>query len=228
MKNDFQQQYNGVIDLVGHLILTKPDAVIRLLAKYGVVFKGTPERKLLISEVVRMFHKGNQAFINDLSKIINLHIQAKGKEMVLLDIKAFNSFVGEDEFWGKLAKGALGIVGKIFKGKKKKRRSSSPKSVNKTASATAATQALLAQANQMRRDFERRIMEMEKQRKEEDRRRKEEAEKQRKEAEAKRKNTLMIGGVIVGFALVGTIIFVAGRKPQQPMMNYVPPQMMAR
>lgn len=227
MKQDFQKQYNSVINLVGHLMLTKPDAVIRLLAKYGVIFKGTPQQKQLTYEVVQMFHRGHQGFVNDLEKVLNLHIQAKGNEMAQLEQMGFSTYVdfdNEDAFWGKIAKGALKMVGKVFK-KKRKGRSSRGSS---SSSSAAATKVALAQAAQMRKDFERQMKEMEERRKEAERERKEAIERRRKEEEAKKKQTFIIGVAVAGTMLIGGFIFIAGRRPQQPMMNYMPPQMMQR
>ncbi|TPN87135.1 hypothetical protein [Aquimarina algicola] len=243
MKQSFQKKYNDSINLISHLILTKPKPVIGLLAKYGVSFTGTPNKKQLINEVVELLKSNNQKFEDDLGKLLTIHIQYRGKEMLDLEQGNFSSYddgdEDEDEFWGALAKGAIGIVGGLFK--KKRRRRSRGGSGNAAAlaasQAAAARRRAAAQAAQAKRDMERRMREMreaaERRRREEaERRRREEAERRRREEAAKREaaaakkkqtNTmLMAGGGIALLAIIG-VVMAKSNSSKQPM-PYMPAQ----
>ncbi|WP_027395125.1 hypothetical protein [Aquimarina latercula] len=238
MKQSFQEKYNDSINLISHLILTKPKPVIGLLAKYEITFKGTPNRNQIIDEVVELLKSNNQKFEDDLGKLLTIHIQYQGKEMLALERSNFSSYddgeEDEDEFWGALAKGAIGIVGGLFK-KKRRRRS---RGGGGNAAALAASQAAAArrrasaQAAQAKRDMERRMREMReaaerrrreaeerRRREEEARRRREEAAK--KEADAKKKQTntmLMAGGGIALLAIIGVVMAKSNSKPLYPPM----------
>ena len=233
MKPRFQQQYNEAINLISHLILTKPKPVLALLAKHGIVFKGKPTRLHIINEVVELLKRNDPKFEQDLGHLLTTHIQYRGKEMLALERKEFSAYVGEDEdeFWGALAKGAIGIVGGLFK---KKKRSSGGNNAAVAASQAAAAQAK-AQAAQAKRDMERRMREMQKRmqrereaearrrREEEERRRRAEEERRKQEAEAKKNQTktiAMVGGGIVLLAVIG--IVVATSKSNGRAASYIP------
>lgn len=219
MKESFQKKYNDSINLISHLILTKPTPVIGLLAKYGVAFTSTPSKKQLINEIVELLKSNDPKFEDDFGKLLIVHIQYKGKEMLALERNEFSSYDDgdEDEFWGAIAKGAIGIVGGLFK-KKKRRRS---KGGGGNSAALLASQASSRQqAAQAKRDMQmqmqrmqeaaerRRIEESERRRREEtERRRREETAK--KEVEAKRKQTnmmLLAGGGIALLAIIGVVM----------------------
>lgn len=228
MKQSFQKQYNDSIKLISHLILTKPKPVIGLLAKHGVIFKGTPPRKQIINEVVELLNSSNEKFENDLGKLLTVHIQYRGKEMLALERSEFSSYddgdMDEDQFWGALAKGAIGIVGSLFKGKKRRRRSRGGGNAAAQAAQTKRDMQLLSirmAESKRRREEERRRREEERRRREEaERRRREEEERRRREqqAAARRKQTntmLMVGGGIALLAVVGVVISKSGSK--QPL-----------
>ncbi len=206
---DTQQiTYNRAIDNLSYLVLNYSKPVQELLAYHNVFFKGNPSKKQLINEVIEQLKIGNGQFTSSLEKIM---IRFSGQE--------------NDPFWGAIAKGALGIVGGLFK---KKRSSSSGASTN--AAATAAAQAAAA-----KRDMERRMAQMraeqERERREAERRRRELEEQRRREAKeakekaeaAKKKTNMMLiigGGVVV---LVGIVLVVALKpKPQIPQYGQYP------
>lgn len=201
-----QITYNRAIDNLTYLVLNYSKPVEELLAFHNVFFKGNPSKKQLINEVIEQIKSENQSFINSLEKLM---IRFSGQE--------------NDQFWGVLAKGALGIVGGLLG--KKKRRSSSSSNVG-------AASAQAAQAAAAKRDMERRMAQMraqqERERREAERRRQEaeqrrlREEKQAKEkADAARKKTnmmLMIGG---GVAVVGLVlVLVLKPKPQSQVPSY--------
>jgi hypothetical protein len=250
MKQNMRQRYNDTINLISHLILTKPKPVMTLLMKYGVRFEEKPTKKELADEVVELLKSTNEKFQEDLSNLLTVHIQFRGKEMLALDRSKYSSYddgdEDEDEFWGALAKGAVGIIGGLF-GKKRRRRRRNRGGGNAAAlaasRAAAAKRQADAQAARVRRDFQMKMQAMEAQRRREqeaarrrqeaaERRRREEAERRRredearskKEAESKKKSNmmLMVGGVIGLLAIAG--IFMAKSNSQKPMMPYVPPQ----
>ena len=143
-----QLKYNQAIDDISYLILHYPLELQQLLRVYGITFRDRPSHKALINETVELMKDDNSAFAKALAELIS---RLAGRE---------------DEFWGAVAKGAVGILGGLFK--KKKRRSSGG---NTNAAAAAAAQAAAA-----KRDMERRMQQM----REEQRRRDEE----RRQAEA--------------------------------------------
>lgn len=233
MKQSFQKKYNDSINLISHLILTKPKPVIGLLAKHGITFKGTPNRNQIIDEVVELLKSNNQKFEDDLGKLLTIHIQYQGKEMLALERSNFSSYddgdEDEDEFWGALAKGAIGIVGSLFKGKKRRRRSRGGGNAA-AAQAAQAKRDMQLQAQRMR-ESRRRREEERRRREEEERRRREEAERRRREEEAKRQrereatakrkqtNTmLMAGGGIALLAIIGVVMSKSNSKPLYPPM----------
>lgn len=246
MKQHMQEQYNDTINLISHLILTKPKPVMTLLMKYGVRFEEKPTKKQLADEVIEVLKSANKKFQEDLSNLLTVHIQYRGKEMLALERSEYSSYDddNEDEFWGALAKGAVGLIGGLFKKKRRRRKGGGGNAAALAASRAAAKRQAEAQAARMRRDFQMRMKAMEEQRRREreaarrrqeaaERRRREEAERRRREdearrareAEAKKKQTnmmLMVGGGIGLLAIAG--IFMAKSNSQKPMMPYVPPQ----
>ncbi|QKX04142.1 hypothetical protein HN014_04210 [Aquimarina sp. TRL1] len=244
MKQSFQKKYNDSINLISHLILTKPKAVIGLLAKHGIIFKGTPNKKQLINEVVELLKSNTSTFEDDLGQLLTIHIQYKGKEMLALERSDFSSYddgdEDEDEFWGALAKGAIGIVGGLFKRRKNKGGSRGGGNAAAARIRAAARSRAAAQAAQAKRDMQRQMERMrreaaERRRREaEERRRREAAERRRREveerrrreaatrrqAEAKKKqNTMLIaGGGIALLAIVGVFMAKSNSKPTYPYM----------
>ncbi|WP_281989721.1 hypothetical protein [Aquimarina aggregata] len=247
MKRSFQKRYNDSINLIGHLILTKPKPVIGLLAKHGITFKGIPHGNQLIDEVVELLKSNTQKFEDDLSKLLMIHIQFKGKEMLALERGDFSSYddgaQDEDEFWGAIAKGVVGGIGSIFKKKRNKGRGGNSASL--IASQAAARRRAAAQAAQMKRDLQMQLQRIrkeaaERRRREAETRRREEAARRRREAEAKKeadkkavaakkeaekkeKRLYITAGVILGTLLIGGAIFASGRS-RTPQIPYMPAQ----
>lgn len=198
-----QSQYNQAIDNLTYLVLNYPKPVQDLLAQHNVFFQGKPAKVQLINEVVELLKDGNSAF---------------GKALENL-IQRFSS-QENDMFWGAVAKGAVGILGGLFK--KKKRRSSSSGNAAAAAQAAAAKRDMEMRMQRMREEQERRRREAEERRKrEEERRRREEEAKKKAEAAKKKTNMmLMIGGGVVVLGIGVVVLMKSGR----PAMPY-PPQM---
>ena len=207
-----QSQYNQAIDNLTYLVLNYPKPVQELLAKNNVFFQGKPSKEQLINEVVEQLKDGDSAFAKALENLIQ-----------------YFSSQENDQFWGAIAKGAVGIIGGLFK--KKKRRSSS-----NNGAAQAADQARVsAQAAAAKRDMEMRMQRMreeqerkqreaeERRRQEEERRRREAEERKTKEAQAKKKTNmmLMIGGGVVVLG-IGAVVLMKSARPPMP---YVQPPM---
>ncbi len=188
-----QLKYNQAIDDISYLILHYPLELQQLLRVYGITFRDRPSHKALINETVELMKDDNSAFAKALAELIS---RLAGRE---------------DEFWGAVAKGAVGILGGLFK--KKKRRSSGGS--NNAAAAA-------AQAAAAKRDMERRMQQMreEQRRRDEERRQAEERrreEQKRKEAEAKKRTNMMLmigsGVVVLG---IGAAILMKSNQPPMP------------
>ncbi|WP_024772907.1 hypothetical protein [Aquimarina macrocephali] len=238
--NRKQQDYNQAINLISHLILTKPQSVVSLLRDYGVGFSTIPNRKQLIGAVVELMKDRDPKFIDDLGDLVTVHIQKNGKEMLQLQDLNYSSYVDEedeDEFWGALAKGAIGIVGSLFGGGKKKKRRRAANHAAAQAASKAEAQKASQQAQRARMDMERRMQEMqarqrereerqraEMRRQQEEQKRKEEARiREMKEAAKKSKNNiLMIAGGLGVIAIVG-IGMVVSKKSSPVPIAYAPP-----
>ncbi|WP_025741907.1 hypothetical protein [Aquimarina pacifica] len=235
-----QQQYNVTIELVSHIILTKPDAITRLIAKHGITYQTIPSNDELVESVLHLM-KTSDAFIEELGDQITIHAQQKSKELISLEQSGYITYHdnGEDEFFGSLLKVGLKAVGglikkgvkKIGKGRKKGRKSSSGSS-NSVSKA-------IAQTAQIRKDLQNKIRILEKKNRSAmvaavAARRKMEKEHKLKQAQAKKalekekqknKKTMIIGAAILGTFLVGGTIYLTSRsKPSQ--VTYMPNQPM--
>ena len=209
-----QSQYNQAIDNLTYLVLNYPKPVQEMLAKSNVFFQGKPSKEQLVNEVVDLLKDGDYAFAKALENLI-----------------ARFSSQENDQFWGAIAKGAVGIIGGLFK--KKKRGGSS----NSGAAQAAAQARASAQAAAAKRDMEMRMQRMReeqerKRREAEERRRQEEArrrEEEKKKAEAAKKKTnmmLMIGGGVVVLGIGAVVLMKSGGRP--PMSYGQPPMPMPR
>jgi len=183
MKTKYTKKQKDILELITHLILTKPVAVKKLLAKHGVIFSFNPKRRDLINEVIELLRENNRSFNNDLERLLSIHLEHKGVEIMALESERalLNK---EDMFLGGLiggvAKGALGALGGLFGGGKKGGSSSGG---GNAAAAAAAANAARAKAEM---DARMRQMEADRRRQQEeaDRRRREAEERQRREREA--------------------------------------------
>jgi len=236
-----QQQYNDTINLISHLILTNPNAVNTLLTDYGLKFPRKPTKMQLADGVIELLKTDTTNFQKALETLLTLHVKDRGKEMLALE-RGFNSYDDgdQDAFFGGIAKIGLGLVGKLLKGKGKRRKKS--RSVNNTsllASQAAASRRLAnAQAARMRKDFQQQMFAQQlaarKQREEAERRCRLEvvASKKREEAvriaaDKKVQNTVIVGGVLVAAILFGNIIFIGSRSKTSPI-TYMPQSMVSK
>ncbi len=244
-----QQQYNQAVNLMSHLILTKPQVVIALLQKHGEVFTTAPNRQQLIDGVLEALKEGSPTFQNDLEAVINVHIQKKGKEMLALE-KGNDSYVDveeEDAFFGSLAKIAIGGVAKLISKRKKRGNrggSSSSRSSGRSSAAAVAAANARARAQQanLRRDMQRKMREQQaQQRRREEQLRAEmrrQSERQQRENEMKiakinednrKKNrkVMTAGGIGVGLLVLVGIGMMMNKKPAptMPMPYTMQPQL---
>ncbi len=218
-------QYNDALEFITHLILTKPEAVRRLLARFDTHFTSPPSNRQLINEVVRMLSKNNQKFNDSLTKLISIHIERKGGEMAVLDDN-YDSYE-YDEIWGALAGlagKAIGGIAGLF-GKKKKSGGGGGAAAAIAAQQQAAAARMKADMDakmrQMQLDQQRRAAE----RREAESRRREEEDRRRRDAEAnaaKKKggnsNVLLFGGLAAA-ALVGVALFaMKSKQPAAPIV----------
>ena len=121
-----QSQYNQAIDNLTYLVLNYPKPVQEMLAKSNVFFQGKPSKEQLVNEVVDLLKDGDYAFAKALENLI-----------------ARFSSQENDQFWGAIAKGAVGIIGGLFK-KKKRGGSSNSGAAQAAAQARASAQAAAA------------------------------------------------------------------------------------
>ncbi|MEO9870361.1 MAG: hypothetical protein ABJQ69_03600 [Ekhidna sp.] len=204
-------EYKDALNLMSHLMLTKPETVRKFLANHGIKFSQTPTRKELINEMVNLLSTGNSRVYKDFASLISAHITHKGTEMAQFS-KYFHSYQGEDDFFGAVTAG-LGIAKKVsglFRRKKKRRRSSTPPASQSAAMmkiqmdrqmATMRRQQQSAAAESRRRETEAR-------RREDDRRREEQRRRQDAENSKGKNNNqvLMIGGAVAAVAVVGILL----------------------
>ncbi|AJR03568.1 hypothetical protein [Siansivirga zeaxanthinifaciens] len=229
----YTQKQNDVIELISHLILTKPSVVESLLSKHGVDFGFQPSKENLINEVVEKLKTKNLLFNKDLEGLLDVHVKNKGQELIALKSQEYFDNQVEDQFLGGivggLAKGAISGISGLF-GKKKKSSGGSSNAAAQQQAAMAAKLKADMDAKMRRLEDERRRAREEadrRRREEEDRRRREREEderRRRQEEEDRRrresenankekssKNMLMIGGV-AAVLLVGGVLVVAMKK----------------
>ena len=202
-----QSQYNQAIDNLTYLVLNYPKPVQELLAQSNVFFQGKPSKQQLINEVVELLKDGDSAFAKALENLI----------------QRFSS-QENDMFWGAIAKGAVGVLGGIFK--KKKRRSSTPSGqsvqAKLAAQAAAAKRDMEMRMQRMREEQEQRRREAEERRRQEEARRREEVKQKAEAAKKKTNMMLMIGGGVVVLGIGAVVLMKSGgRSP----MHYGPPPM---
>lgn len=194
-----QHEYNQAIDNLSYLVLNYPKPIEALLAEHGIHFEAQPAKPDLVSAVIDALNTGVSGF-------------SEALDTMMQEVSAQDN----DAFWGTIAKGAVGLLGGLFK---KKKRRSAPSSAGNAA---------VAQAAAAKRDMEQRMQQMreaqERMRQEAAARREREEERRRREAEAKKKaaaekkktNTLLLigGGVLV--LGIGAFIMVSSKRPQMP------------
>ncbi|EDP96530.1 hypothetical protein U8527_10470 [Kordia algicida OT-1] len=204
--NKQQILYNRAIDNLTYLVLNYSKPVQELLAYHHVFFKGNPSKEQLINEVVEQIKLGNKQFISSLEKLM---IRFSKQE--------------NDQFWGAIAKGALGIVGGLL-GKKKRRSSSGASSANAAAQANAAKRDMERRLREMQAQQERERREAERRAREAEARRVREAKEARERAEAEKKKMNMIMGIGAGVVVIGVILVIALKpKTQAPPYRQYPP-----
>lgn len=228
----YTQKQNDVIELISHLILTKPSVVESLLSKHGVDFGFQPSKENLINEVVEKLKTKNLSFNKDLEGLLGVHVKNKGQELIALKSQEYFDNQVEDQFLGGivggLAKGAISGISGLF-GKKK----------SSGGSSNAAAQQQAAMAAKLKADMDAKMRRIEDERRraqeEADRRRREEEERRRREREEDErrrrqeeedrrrresenankekssKNMMMIGG-LAAVLLVGGVLVVAMKK----------------
>lgn len=228
----YTQKQNDVIELISHLILTKPSVVESLLSKHGVDFGFQPSKENLINEVVEKLKTKNLSFNKDLEGLLGVHVKNKGQELIALKSQEYFDNQAEDQFLGGivggLAKGAISGISGLF-GKKK----------SSGGNSNAAAQQQAAMAAKLKADMDAKMRRIEDERRraqeEADRRRREEEERRRREREEDErrrrqeeedrrrresenankekssKNMMMIGG-LAAVLLVGGVLVVAMKK----------------
>lgn len=195
-----QQKYNEAIDNISYLVLNYPKPVQELLAEYNVFFQGKPAKEQLINEIVEILKDDTSN--SEFAKAIEQLIQKFAAQ--------------ENDQFLNIVKGAVGILGGLFK--KKRRRSSGGSSNAIAAQAAAAKRDMEMRMRRMREEQERRRREAEeRRRREEERRKREEAERRRREEAAKKKTNmmLMIGGGVVVLG-IGAVVLMKSNRPSMP------------
>lgn len=228
MKNSYTKKQNDVLELISHLILTKPDAVEGLLEKHGVIFPFPPKRSHLINEVVEMLKEQDPYFNNDLNKLLSVHLKHKGAEIIVLESQKLMQ--QEDQFLGGLVgglvKGAVGGISGLFKKKKSSGGGNAAALRQQQAMAAKMKADMDAKMRQMEDDRRRAKEEADRRkREEEDRRRREREDQERRrrdEEDRKRReerdkgsksnsNLILIGGLAF-VTIVGGLVAVGMRK----------------
>ena len=238
MKTKYTKNQKDVLELITHLILTKPIAVKKLLAKHGIVFSFNPKRKDLIDQVIELLKENNRAFNSDLERLLSIHLKHKGDEIVALESERalLNK---EDLFLGGIlgvAKGVVGGLSGLFGGGKKGGSSSGGGNAAAAAAAANAARAkaeMEARMRQMEADRRRQQEEAARRRREAEerqRREREAADRRRREEEDRRRraemeksakgdgksgnNNMMIIGGIAAVVVIGGIVAISmSKKP---------------
>lgn len=203
MANNKQSQYNQAINNLTYLVLHYPKPVQELLAQNNVFFQGKPSKEQLINEVVDLLKDGDYAFAKALENLI-----------------ARFSSQDNDQFWGAVAKGAVGILGGLFKKKQRSSGSSNNGAAQAAAQAAAAKRDMEMRIQSMREEQERKQREAAERRREEEIRRREEAKQKAEAAKKKTNMMLMIGG---GVVILGIGAVVLMKSNGRPPMSYVQP-----
>lgn len=194
--NTLQQDYNKAIDSISYLIVHYPKAVQELLAQYYVFFQGKPSKSQLSSEVISLLASENNSFATALESLITQFSDAEN-----------------DSFWGLVAKGAVGLLGGLFK--KKKRRSSGGNTQEDTS-----RRDMQARMRQMEEERRRREAAERQRREEQQRRRLEEERKAAEAAARKRANTmLLIGGGITVVAITAILLLRSPKPTYTPKVT---------
>lgn len=215
-----QITYNTAIDVLSHLILTKPDLVTALLASYGTQFLESPTKRQLISAVLSHLQSEDIGFTRDLNTLVTTHVTHYGKQMMLLS-ESFSNYMDEDydDFLSSIIKGAVGAIGGLLK-KKKRRRG------NGSGGGSSSPNTGAAQIAAVKKDMEARMQRMlDEQRREKEQQRllfekQRQADKEKADAAAKRASTTLY--VVIGIAgaiIVGFIVMMTTKK-STPMPIY--------
>lgn len=185
MSNKTEQlQYNQAIDNLSYLILHYPKPLQKLLAAHQVYFEDKPTKAQFINEVIEQLKAKNKAFEIELEALIRHFSEQEN-----------------DPFWGTVAKGAIGIIGGLFK--KKGRR-------NNRNAALAAQQAAAA-----KRDMELRLQRMQ-QAQEKARK----LAKEKADAAQKKTNMMLMGGIgLIALLGIGAVALKSNR-PALPYGHY--------
>ena len=165
------------LKIISHLILTKPVAVRKLLARHGTRFNFAPGRRALINEVVEQLQQQDRAFVKDFDRLLAQHMNNRGMELVLLESQRRLEALGEDEFLGGLGgvlKGALSSVTGMLGG---------GGGAPRAGGGGGSTQQSNAEAERLKAEMEQKMKQLE-----EDRRRmREDEERRKREAEARQR-----------------------------------------
>ncbi len=220
---DQRTAYEAAINVISHLVLTKPEVAVRFLANHGIRFKKDPSQKQIINHLIDLIAEGDAIVLKDLERLFAAHLKHKGEELIGPQ---------EDQFLGGALTAAAGIVNGLsgIFGKKKKKKK--PSLAHQIAAAQAQAQAksqaqaqAKAEANMRlaafkaqivenrRRDEERRREQLRQQVRQQARQQQERAERLRREErerqqdKAKNRNMMMIGGGVL-VALIVTVLLV--------------------
>ena len=240
MKTTYTKKEKDVLELITHLILTKPVAVVKLLARHGVVFSFKPKRKDLINQVVELIKERHVPFMKDLEQLLSIHLKHKGLEIMALESNR-ELLNKEDLFLGGLiggvAKGALGALGGLFGGggssgggggggNSAAMAAAAANAANAKAEMEARMRQMEADRRRQQEEADRRMREAE----ERQRRERDEAERRRREDEDNRRRTdmekssggssksgnnnmIIIGGIAAVVVIGGIALFAGSRKP---------------
>lgn len=183
--------YEAALNVISHIVLTKPEAAARLLERHGVRFKSKPGQKQLSDRMIDLISEGQPGVIKDLEDLLAAHLKYKGEELLGRN---------EDQFLSQAVGVASGLVkglGGLF-GKKKRRKQRARAQQQAMAQRAKSDAAEKMKLMQMQMEAKKQQQQAERQR-EEDRRRREEKDKDRKAANQR---MMLIGGGGVVLALV--------------------------
>lgn len=119
---DQNPKYIAAINIISHLVLTKPEVARKFLANHSVPLAADTSPKQLIHEIIDLISINDPEIMEDLTSLFASHLTFKGKELLALGGKI--PVEDEDQFLGGMLSAASSIakgIGGLFGAKKQRK-----------------------------------------------------------------------------------------------------------
>lgn len=221
-------RYRAAINIISHLVLTKPEVARKFLANHGMQHSSDLSKQQIIHEIIDLISVNDPEVMEDLTSLFASHLTFKGKELLALGGKV--PIDDEDQFLSGMFAAAAGIVkgigGMISKKKQRKAQEAAHKrsvaAATAQANAQAAAEKAKAAAFARMQAMERlRQQQTAKRKADEERKKEEKAEKKEEASKATQEKYFKYG--IAGVGLIAVILIVAKFLPKKaPIPTYNP------